>query len=383
MLRLHDHTAAQAADARAMPGHNPSIAVFGGLVLLYTGLGSVLLPLYRHQLNPDGVSYLAIARHYWNADWGEVVNGVWSPMYSWLLAPPVGLGADPLLAAHALNLAAGLLALGGTWVLAGRYTRVPWLRTAAAAALLPVLLAWSFSLVTPDLLLVAVLLWYLVALTSPRYDIGMRHAALAGALGGVAYLAKGYALPFVLIHFGGWHIWHAWHAVDSGVRRAWLRRLAVGLMCCTAIASPWVVLVSLKYGHLTQSTAMDYNWRLIGPRQAGVHPTYLPGLLDPTGPHATSAWEDPSVLATPDWSALNEPVYFARVLAGNLAATVTILQRFSPLAVPLAVTTVLATRTRREPLTAGQRRLLGLTGYTIPVLMAGYTMVRVGPATSG
>ncbi len=91
-----------------------------GVVLAYLVIGVVLLPLYRYQLNPDGVSYLSIAGHYLQGDWSETVNGLWSPMYSWLLVPLLAAGVEPLLAAHVLNLLAGLVALGGFWVLSSR-----------------------------------------------------------------------------------------------------------------------------------------------------------------------------------------------------------------------------------------------------------------------
>ena len=352
--------------------------VFGAFALLYAVSGLAALPMYRYQLNPDGVSYLKIAEHYSNGDWSETVNGLWSPLFSWLLAPLLGTGANPLLAAHGLNLAIGLLALAGFWALSGRYTDRLWLRTATTTALLPVLLTWSFSLVTPDLLLVALLLWYLVILTAPNYSRSLRYAVGAGVLGGLAYLAKGYAFLFFLVHFIGVNGWRAFLAVGEQ-RRIWLKRLAAGLACFAVISGPWVLLISVKYGHPTQSTTMGYNWKLMGPTYRGEHLTYRPGLLDPTGPHAVSAWEDPTRLPMSNWSATQRPVYFAELVTRNIGSIATTLQRFSLLALPIVVLGAVFIRSRRGLLTAAERSLLQFTGFTLALIFGGYAVVKVEP----
>ena len=43
--------------AAAIGSHHRRRTVFGVLGVAYLVLGIGLLPLYRHQLNPDGVSY--------------------------------------------------------------------------------------------------------------------------------------------------------------------------------------------------------------------------------------------------------------------------------------------------------------------------------------
>ena len=50
------------------------------------GLGGVHAWSARHAMDPDGISYLDIADAWLGGDWANVVNGYWSPLYSWLLA---------------------------------------------------------------------------------------------------------------------------------------------------------------------------------------------------------------------------------------------------------------------------------------------------------
>ena len=40
----------------------------------------------RDLFDPDGISYLDMADAYVRGDWRAALNGVWSPLYSWLLA---------------------------------------------------------------------------------------------------------------------------------------------------------------------------------------------------------------------------------------------------------------------------------------------------------
>ncbi len=246
-----------------------------------------------------------------------------------------------------------------------------------ALILVPVLHAWAFSLVTPDLLLVALLLWYLVALTSSRYGSRLRYAVAAGLLGGAAYLAKGYAFPFFLVHFVGIHAWLVWRS--PGARRDWVARTVAGLACFAVLAVPWAVLISLKYGYPTQSTTTIYNWKLVGPAYQGEHPTYRPGLLPPNGPHAVSAWEDPTTLPMSSWSAAEHPGYFAHLVAGNVGSIAATLQRFSLLALGILVLGVVVSRVRPRLLSSGEARMLQLTGYTLAVLVSGYAVVKLEP----
>jgi len=61
----------------------------------YLILGAILLNFYQYQINPDGISYISIAQKYLRGDYGNAVNGYWSPLFSWLLMPFLLLGCLP------------------------------------------------------------------------------------------------------------------------------------------------------------------------------------------------------------------------------------------------------------------------------------------------
>jgi hypothetical protein len=49
-------------------------------------LGALQAWAYRHEVGGDGVNYIDMGDAYFRGDWGMAVNGLWSPLYSWLLA---------------------------------------------------------------------------------------------------------------------------------------------------------------------------------------------------------------------------------------------------------------------------------------------------------
>jgi hypothetical protein len=48
---------------------------------------AVALPWHLHRVGPDASAYLTIARKYNAGDFHNAVNGYWSPLLSWLIAP--------------------------------------------------------------------------------------------------------------------------------------------------------------------------------------------------------------------------------------------------------------------------------------------------------
>src|SRR5262249_20172676 len=154
---------------------------------------------YRHLINPDGISYIDIARQYLAGHWSQAVNEYWGPLFSWLLVPLLKFGLEPLVAAKIVNLVVGFGLLGGFFCLAKRYLAL-WLAIAMTVLVLPVVFSWTLGgYITPDLLLTMLLVWYVYVVLSPRFEARPGLAVVAGLLAGLAYLAKSYSLPFFIL----------------------------------------------------------------------------------------------------------------------------------------------------------------------------------------
>src|SRR5687768_6759202 len=64
------------------------------VMTIFAVWGARVIPGWRYQMNPDGVSYLSIASKYLAGHFGDAVNAYWSPLYSWLLAGLMGAGVE-------------------------------------------------------------------------------------------------------------------------------------------------------------------------------------------------------------------------------------------------------------------------------------------------
>ena len=205
-------------------------------------------------INPDAVAYAQIARHYARGDVELALNGWWSPAYSWLLVPAVWAGLEPLAVARALQVAFGLAFAAAVAALAAALAGRPARRAAFVLALAATVPMVAGDL-TPDLALAAALaaltaVWvrYLLAPSAGR-------AALAGALGGAAFLIKAYALPFAALAavsavVASWAL--------GAPRRTAARDGALALAATVAVAAPWLVAVGQHEGRLTLGDAGRY-----------------------------------------------------------------------------------------------------------------------------
>src|ERR1700737_2408094 len=81
-----------------------------------------LIPDTRWQMNPDGISYIFVARRLLAGDWHGAVNGHWSPLFSWMLVPLLASGIDALLACKVLTYLIGAAAIAAFWFLTTMFT---------------------------------------------------------------------------------------------------------------------------------------------------------------------------------------------------------------------------------------------------------------------
>jgi hypothetical protein len=329
------------------------------LILIGYVLAAVwVLPLVRWQLNPDGVSYILAARRILSGDFLGAASAHWSPLFSWMLVPLLAARIEPLLACKLLTDAIGAATIVAMWLIAPLFARRRSVQIIVTAAFAPIVLAWASSLITPDLLLVCVLLFYLRAIFRSAGD--RRTTIVAGLLGGLAYLAKAYALPFVVAHFT------LVHAVRwmRGSRRTIAARFLTGMAAFLAVALPWMTTISLKYGHLTASTTASYNWYLIGPLARGRHPVQTYGLIPPPDARASSIWDDPSALRFPPWPAEGKRlVHLGQHAIGNAVRILGIMESWSLLAIPILLIAVYR---------AGRRRIIAWTLVTGALYAAGF-----------
>ena len=260
-------------------------------LLLYAAVAAPVQVHCRDLLTSDGECYLRMAAWYARGDVRRALLGVWSPLGPWLTVPLVALGVVPRYAFRVMIGLWGALTVFGAWRLAGRIgVGKAWRALAACCA---ALLAAEFSADhRVDLLLTALLLLYLDASLDGRVLGSPWRAVGAGAIGGLAYLAKLYALPFAAVHFPVTLLAHAW---GRRWEKGWLRdfgtALGLGTLGCAVVAAPQVALLTSKYGKLTFGTAGQGALALTGPGFREARVERIRGLKAPP-PDAPNVWQD-------------------------------------------------------------------------------------------
>lgn len=253
-------------------------------------------------LNPDAISYIRVAEHLLAGRPDLAVNGYWSPLFSWLLVPPLAAGIDPMLACRALMVLSGAAYSLGSYCFICALTPSARLRTAALGAAALIGVAFSYYAIAPDLLMSGGFL----ALAGKLFRRGTRFTPRAalfwGAFGGVLYLCKGAALPLVLIAALGAILIKTWDGeLECRAAAVFLAFFGAGL---ALTAGPWITLLSLHYGKPTISTVAPIAHAIEGPWDYRPHGELVPGFAEILLPQPgrLNTWEEPSFQDFPYWS---------------------------------------------------------------------------------
>ena len=233
-------------------------------------LGALQAVAFRTSMNPDGIAYLDMGDAYVRGDWATAIRSHWSPLYAWLLGvtlrmvQPAPAAEFPLV--HLVNLLIFVLAAGAFTLLMREVVRatdgVPEWATLSlgwATFLWCTLQYTPLGLVTPDLLVAALVFAVAAMILRTRHTARRRDAVVIGFLLGLAYLAKTPMLPlataFVLV---------AVLAADCRVPRTEYFLSALGGLAVLAV--PFVLALSIVNGRLTagDSAVLNYLWRIDG-----------------------------------------------------------------------------------------------------------------------
>ncbi len=303
------------------------LAVVFGVAALLLGIAAVH---NRWQFNTDAIAYLRIAGYYASANTDLMISGYWGPMLSWIIAPAMALGIEPLAAARSAMVLSGLVFMAGAHALAGRAGLegiCRWLvtTTAGLAAVM-----WSVEVISPDLLLAGLMLLAVAELLSDNWLAGRRVQISAGIWWALAYFAKPVAFPLALVVTV---VMAAMHGIS---RTAACRQITVATLTTLGafalLSAPWVGILSVKYGGFTFSTSGRINHAIVGPGNADNIGRYHPVMREFHVPESgrVTAWEDPSRMEYPWWSPLESAAHFqhqigliqrnAFTVAGILAA---------------------------------------------------------------
>jgi len=255
-------------------------------LILCTVLGVVQIWISRYTMLSDGVSYLDIGDAYFRRDWAAAVNGYWSPMYSWWLGLALHLVKPSLrwefVTVHAVNLIIYIAALFSFRFFIHSVTRAlkegntglddslplpEWalLSLGYGVFLWAALVLIDPGLVTPDLMVAAIVFLiggYLVDLRShPSYG----KFAMFGVLGGAAYLGKAIMFPvglglLLILLFSG------------KISRRRVLGVLLSALLFAMVSLPFIAALSKQKGRLTFGDSGRLNYAsLVSPGSPQEH----------------------------------------------------------------------------------------------------------------
>ena len=252
------------------------------LLILYAALAGFFIFNHRLDINPDGISYIEIARNLSTGHFRSAITAYWSPGYPLHLIAlkPVG---DWL---TVTKVSTFILAM--SWLVAS-YSFAFYLfkdhRKAELTAIFTLLFAGSSSmwqLITPDLLLSVYVLLLLMLVTSLIHESSPIDWRIFGMLLGFGYLIKTYFLVFALLFFPI-VLWRYVHPrVPTSI--SWV---LVGLASIVVI---WSSFLFIKYHQFSVGTSGQITY------QTFVTGNTFSFLNSPQQPIAgtTSYWSDPA-----------------------------------------------------------------------------------------
>ena len=199
------------------------------------------------------------------------------------MIPFLFFGHTPLASLQAtkiLSLILGFFTIIGVRQLSYRFEMDEVIRTVILFVLVPVVLYFALSVITPDLLIVCVLVYYLSIIFDINYSNKLFNGVLCGILGAFAYLSKSYGFTFFIATFLILNIFHYFRDSDKFRRKKVLKNFVLGFVIFLIISGVWIVLISFKDKNLTIGTAGEFNHALAGPQSQGF-PDYLQGIHNP------------------------------------------------------------------------------------------------------
>src|SRR5689334_21149210 len=231
----------------------------------------------RHDVSPDGISYLDLSDAVLQGRWSGLVSTYWSPLYPILIglarfavtATSLGTPADELIVVHVVNLLLFVVSLGAFEWLVFETTKTAaawgnhaltsvWGRAAAYTLFGALTLAMSPpSLTTPDLLVNAACFAAFASVLRLERNPTAANGSLLGLSLGLGVLAKSFMLPFSLVLLG---------LVALRLRPRGAQALVFAAGAWLVLTAPWVAAMSCSTGHFTlgDTGRLNYLWFVDG-----------------------------------------------------------------------------------------------------------------------
>ncbi|MDX1765535.1 MAG: hypothetical protein R3313_01130 [Candidatus Saccharimonadales bacterium] len=284
------------------------VAVFRVLALITSVLVAVSAYVSRFRLNPDGISYLSIAKQYAAGQFDTAINGWLPPMISWLTAPFIRLGIDAQQAFFFINWLTAIFILLFGMRLVWKHTKNFWATVMYWAIASPFLIEVVGRSITSDVMAVA---WVLVLFSlliwaedqMKKYSAKnyLKVATALGVWGAIGFLTKTFLLFFFPAAIFAWtvaRVWSNFGKIKGFFNRRffdqYLRVPVLTALVFFLTMAPWILLMSAKYDTFTVSSSFSYHSENLAELPKDSKENAIPDrqLTPPPHENAVSADED-------------------------------------------------------------------------------------------
>ncbi len=307
-------------------------SAFFVIASIYFFIGVIVLWYYQYQVNPDGISYIRIAEKYKAGDFNGAVNASWGPLISWLLMPFIQPGISEIFSIKILQLLIGFFTVLGIYILPYPFQKR--FRILFVFTSIPIILYQAMILITPDLLLGTILLYYIYSLNLLLRS--NKAGYLIGMVGGLGYLTKHYFFCFFLIHFTIAIIYYI--AKNPSAKKILLQNFFRGLIVFFLITFSWIAILSIHYKSFVMSPSSLIN-SYISPHVHRDMNLLFGGLrVPPLG--SIVFLEDVSLFSPVSWSPFQSAgmlLYELKNFANNVRDAGVIYYQFSLLWLPITL----------------------------------------------
>lgn len=275
-------------------------------------------------INPDGVEYIAVAHHYAIFHFRSAINGIVSPLLSWLLVVPIALSLEPFYFFRFILIALSIITIIAFNALLRRELSSAGARSYVYHAAMLFIVSFCFyatllTPLTPDLFSVFFIICLILAIRHHNTAPGWLNAVFIGLVGGLGYYGKNYFAYFAIATYA------LYFAMQFLKYRRPVRQVAqhffITLGVTFALMGPWIGLMSFKYGQFTTNPIGSYVMGQVGPNYPG--PFYrVDGLLRPPYNDSFDSREDPTFYHYGTWgptaSARDIRYYLTTVIPDNM-----------------------------------------------------------------
>lgn len=369
------------------------------VLILFLVLASIFFKYYQYQagFGSDTISYINIAKAYASGNWVDAINAYWSPLYSWLMTPFLLFGSTPLYALYVskiVSLIIGFFTIIGVRRLYLKFEMDILVNRIFLFSLIPVIIYFSLSINTPDLLVVLILVYYLSFIFDVKYPNKLVYGVLCGFCGSLAYLTKSYLFFFFIIHFLFFNFFYLFKFSNKEKKQKLFKNLILGFTVFFVISGLWIGSISDKYGKLTISTAGEYNYAIMGPKNTDsfnidlsgislsiikpIHPLYTVGLIKPPYNISNSIWDEPSFTKIDKWSPFSSWKNFKYqldIIEKNILYSLVLIESFFAIALMIIISGLLFVLSSK-PEKLSRHRMLYLL-ITMFIYIGGYCLILV------